>query len=301
MDNKESIRNKVLNKNQGSLKAFSINLIYRIYRGEILDKASSLAYNMLLASVPLLYVFIRGVTMFFPDADRLFFDFFSLLPFEADSIIEQMIELFINQGSRGTVIVSLIAALYPASRGIKSIINAVNDAFELKENRNIFVLRLTAMFYTVALIVIVLLILSLFLINRTYLRNILDNTVFQVKPFEILASLFKLLLTQVFPYIVLTLFLTFFYKTAPATKSGRRVKFSEALVGGIVAGLSSMVVTEIFTWFMTNISNWDIIYGSFATILAFLVWFFLINNIIIIGAQVVACFIEVYKGKVLTS
>ena len=84
-------------------------------------------------------------------------------------------------------------------------------------------------------------------------------------------------------------------------RSGRRVKFSEALVGGIVAGLSSMVVTEIFTWFMTNISNWDIIYGSFATILAFLVWFFLINNIIIIGAQVVACFIEVYKGKVLTS
>lgn len=298
MDKKEKIKKEIIeNKNRGSLKEFFINLIYRILRDDISGIGAQLAYNMLLALIPLIFVFFRGVTIFFPEADRLFFSFLSFLPFGAESFVENVVDVITSQQGEGTFVMSILVSLYLASKGIRSIIMSVNQAFGLKEERKGIKIAITSLLYTVILIGIVILMLSLRLINRAYFQDFLDNTVFQFRAFELSVNTFKILLTQVFPYIVITLFLAFFYKTAPDTKRNQNVLFSEALVGGISGGIGAMILTEIYSYFMNNISSWNIYYGSFASIMAILVWFLFINYIIIIGAEVVACYIEVYKGK----
>ena len=166
MDNKEKIKKRVLNENKGTLKEFFTNLIYRILRDDISGIGAQLAYNMLLALIPLLFVFFRGVTIFFPDADRIFFNFLSFIPFGAESMVESVVDVISNQQAEGTFVASLLVSLYLASKGVRSIITSVNQAFGLKEGRNSFVIALASLFYTIFLIAIVVLVLTPYVLSK---------------------------------------------------------------------------------------------------------------------------------------
>ena len=74
------------------------------------------------------------------------------------------------------------------------------------------------------------------------------------------------------------------YRTMPRTRVGWR----DVWLGGLIAGLIWEGGKQIFTWYVGNIANYRVIYGSVGAIIAFLLWCYLSGQILLLGAEFTA-------------
>lgn len=87
---------------------------------------------------------------------------------------------------------------------------------------------------------------------------------------------------KLLPYVSLWAAFTFLFAFIPNTK----VRFSSALVGGIVAGTILQIVQWAYISFQFGVAQKGAIYGSFAALPLFLIWFQTSWLIVLFGAQV---------------
>ena len=66
------------------------------------------------------------------------------------------------------------------------------------------------------------------------------------------------------------------------------IKFTDALVGGIAAALLFELTKRGFTWYISNVHSYEIIYGALSSIPIFLLWIYLSWLVVLIGAEVTA-------------
>jgi membrane protein len=83
------------------------------------------------------------------------------------------------------------------------------------------------------------------------------------------------------PYSVLWILFTFIYKFMPNIK----VKFTSALLAGVVAGTIYELVQWGYITFQVGMSQYNAIYGGFAALPLFLVWLQLSWLIVLLGAE----------------
>lgn len=89
-------------------------------------------------------------------------------------------------------------------------------------------------------------------------------------------------LVNVLPVVIIILMLTMLYKFIPNTK----VKFINALIAGIVAGLAFQVFQMLYLSGQLWISRYNAIYGTFAAVPLMLMWLQLSWFIVLIGAEI---------------
>jgi membrane protein len=87
---------------------------------------------------------------------------------------------------------------------------------------------------------------------------------------------------KVLPYVSGWVLLTFIFALMPNTK----VKFSSALIAGIVAGTLFQFIQWIYFNFQIGVARANAIYGSFAAIPLFLIWLQTSWLIVLFGAEV---------------
>ena len=63
----------------------------------------------------------------------------------------------------------------------------------------------------------------------------------------------------------------------------KRVRFRTILPGSIVASAGMLIMTGLFSLYLESIANYDIIYGSLASIVALLFWLYLIGWVLGLG------------------
>lgn len=73
-----------------------------------------------------------------------------------------------------------------------------------------------------------------------------------------------------------------------ATVPNRRVRTSEAVFGGIAAGLAFEAMKAAFAWFVMHIGNYRLVYGAFAGFPVFLLWIYVSWLIVLTGAVITA-------------
>ena len=91
-----------------------------------------------------------------------------------------------------------------------------------------------------------------------------------------------LFLVKALPYCVIWLLFTFIYIFMPNTK----VRFRNALIGGVIAGTFFEVVQWIYINFQIGVAKYGAIYGSFAALPLFLIWLQLSWLIVLFGSEV---------------
>ena len=64
-----------------------------------------------------------------------------------------------------------------------------------------------------------------------------------------------------------------------------RYPFVQALPGAIFAGLGIMLATGIFSYYVSNISNYSLIYGSLTAVMVLMVWLQLVATMLIMGGE----------------
>lgn len=279
--------------NQRNSKKFIVNLIERIKNHDLMTLASSLSYYFLSAAIPMLLVLSNLVTKYMKGNEDVVIDYIKLLPDSIRGVIMAIVKSIIDSSSVSTIsTITLIFALWSASKGVSKIILAINVAYGLEDDHSLIKNKIFGFLYTFVLIFILIFIFLLRIYSRAIFNLIDDilklvNSDFSINEFSWLVKL----VSGIIPPLILIFGLGLLYKFAPYNNS-IKISFKDALVGSISTGIMITITSFAYSFFLNNLSNMSVIYGALAGIIAFLVWMLLFSLTIILGAEIIAAYMK---------
>ena len=184
----------------------------------------------------------------------------SLLP-----VVQSLVEASYRHSSGTVVSISVIAALYSASRGMFGIRNGLHAVFAITPQRNYWRKRGISMLYTAVFLAL----LVLTLLVHVFATALLDYLQMTTSP--ILMLLMRLI---DFRSIVLFLLLGALFATMYAWLPSRRSSLRESLPGAAAAAVGWLVFTKLFSVYVAHFTNYTNIYGSIYALALGMLWLY---------------------------
>ncbi|MCB0841395.1 MAG: YihY/virulence factor BrkB family protein, partial [Bacteroidetes bacterium] len=167
------------------------------------------------------------------------------------------------------VIISIMLALWGATRGIIAMMKAFTKNEEVFKKRNILELYGTALmiFFLLGSIIVFSVSLEAFM-DYIQLGQYVGG--FVVKSIKVLITLITIFLT-----------ISTLYFLAPATQ--QRWKFISP--GAVTAGILTLGAIIGLNYYFANFTNFNKLYGSLGAIILLMVWFYYISLVLLIGFE----------------
>ncbi len=266
-----------LRKKQVSLYSILENLVININNDDILHKASSVAFSFTLAVFPAI-IFLFSLVPYVPIAE-LGEGFLELVGELA--MLEQLrqtITDIVNEPRGDLLSFSVLLSLFLASNGMMELAQVFNKIYKTVENRSYWKTRLIATVLTIGLAMVLFFALILLLAGEFVLDFLTKNQILTRD--LIFHGIVVLRFTVLFVLFLITI--SFIYFFAPALHN--RWKFIS--IGSVIATLLSLLVSYLFSAYISNFGTYNKIYGSIGAMIALMVWIFMIAVIILIGFEV---------------
>ncbi len=263
--------------------SFLKELAWRFFLHEGPSKSAELAYFFLLSLFPFM-IFLLTLIGYLPVKTG---DVIGLIEQYAPEDTMSVIEETLNTGNRGLLSFGIIAALWSASNGLNAIVRAFNHAYEVEENRSFIMVRLTSLLLTAAMVFTILVALLLPVFGRAighFIAN-LDGTP------EMFLAAWSALRWGISPLVLLIVF-TALYFFAP----NKRLSFKFVLPGAVVATAGWILVSMLFSYYVSEFANYSATYGSLGGIIVLMIWFYLSGMMIILGREINAL---LHKRKII--
>ena len=200
------------------------------------------------------------------------------MPGSREFVSKNVEELVRFRGALG--IGAILGLLWSASSVFGAISRAVNRVWDVDKNRPFYVAK--PMHIIMALGVGVLFLLSSF---STAAIELLSNHSLGLglsgQEFFLDLGLGNLALRAIPWVITLTVFLLL-YRLVPNCKTYWRYVWP----GAVVAAVLYEVSKGIFVWYLANVANYELVYGSLASMIVLLSWAYLSAFILILGAEI---------------
>ena len=254
-----------------------IDLLIRTFRNFSRDDgshmAAGVAYYAIFSLFPLALaaVAIGGFVLSAPHLQEELFRFLdSQLPVSGDStLIEDNIEQIIN--ARATLgLLAGVTLLWSGRTVFGAVHRVVNRAWKVTESPHFLLHQLAQVTAAVGAV-------ALFAASTTlstFVRTFVDT---HILPGAIPWALGL----SVLPFLMSTLLLLLVYKIVPDTP----VRWPDALPPAIVAGVAFEIVKAVFSYYLANLSNLDLVYGSITTIVALMLFLYIVALILVLGAE----------------
>lgn len=241
---------------------------------EMLILPGNLTFFLILSIVPLITL-VGIITSFLSLPTDTIVSFLSdKLPIE---IIDLLVSFVSGSGINTGNFIFLIVGFYVASNGPDSLITASNILYK-NEDKGYVYRRVKALFMTFWLLllfvfIIVVLAFGTFILNKLSMFGLIGK--FIANNYAII-TLIKFILAFIFLFLIIKII----YTLALSTKS----KYVNR--GAFFASISIIVVTTVYSFYVTNMAHYDIIYGGLASIaiLMFLIYF--ISYILVLGMAI---------------
>jgi membrane protein len=250
-----------------------------IWKDEVTDRAAALAYYFLFALFPtLLFLTVLLGLLPIPGLmDRLLQYGDQALPSDAASIVRRT-WAEIARGARGGLLsIGVLTALWAASNGMASIMNALNVAYDVKDTRPWLKRRLLAVLLTFGFAVFILAALVLLVFGP----HIGAAVAIQLG----LGALFPWLWTALNITIVIFCVLVgiaLVYYLAPAVEQHWRWVTPGSLVG--------LTLWLAMSWglrmYVARFGNYNATYGSIGGIMLLMLWLYLTGIVLLVGAEI---------------
>ena len=243
------------------------------------DWAAALTYYSVLSIFPALLVLISLLDLAGPSTiERLLDNLGQVAPGSVNQILEGAINnLRQTRGSAGVLaLTGLAVALWSASNYIAAFMRASNAIYDVPEGRPVW--KTLPIRIAVTVVVMVLLAVSAVAVVATggladRIGRLLGLGSAVVTAWD-LAKWPVLLLLVSFMFALL-------YWASPNAKQG----FRWVTPGGILAVVVWVVASVAFAAYVANFGSYNKTYGSLASVIIFLVWLWLSNTAILLGAE----------------
>ena len=262
------------------LHTVTVFFLQEIRRESILNKASSLAYNFMLAIFPGI-IFLFTLIPYIPikNFQEKLLEFLSVvIPDDAFNAIETTLEDIIQNQNGGLLSIGFLLATFFATNGMTNLMMAFNKASLTKEKRTWLNRRLTALALSIMIILALTIGISVFTGVGVIINYIKSHIEYDL-------NWFWTFLLKIARWIILFLiyFITvsFLYKFGP---SGRK-NWKTFSPGAMIATILAILTFSIFAFYINNFNAYNKLYGSIGTIIVIMIWMYLNSLILLIGFE----------------
>lgn len=258
---------------------YVIKLNNRLKAHQLAAFSGQMAYFFVLSFFPLL-IFSLSIM------SRLNFSYDFILEMLTEMLpanINEMIMDFVSQtfSAQGTTVLSLsgITMLYSASRAVNALKRAINMSYEVEESRNFFAVKLVGMLYTLMFILILVLSVMVPNLAKSILEGLSNIFLFDVNEnlLTFLHFLRNAVLLSTFVVVIVSIY---------AFLPNKKMHLNDIYPGALFSIVGFTTTNYIFSTVVVKLTDYSILYGSLSAIIAFMIWIYLLSNIIIIGAEI---------------
>lgn len=293
----KDIQNKFLNSIfYDNLKTFLMNVkvsrhkiplweVLRVFvnqlgKDDINNKANAMAFSFMLAIFPGL-IFLFTLIPYIPvdSLDIKILKFLSdVMPAKVYMEAKSTIKDIISKPRSGLLSFGFLLALFSAMNGTVAMMSAFNKCYKTVEKRNFITLRVTAIYITFVLAFLLIFGISVITIGEVVLNFYFDHLDFFLSKFQLY---FFLTLRYVIIFMIFFAGLSFIYYVAPSVHK----KFDYLSLGAAVGTVLIVLVSLLFSLYLNKFATFNKVYGSIGTLIALMLWFYLISLTILIGFE----------------
>ncbi len=263
-------------------KSFTEFFIRRFSESEALEASAAIAYYAIISIFPLsmLFIAINSSLLMTGDTQKQVLgaaeEFIPGSRLLVSENINQMVEL------RGTVgVIGILLLIWSATGVFAGIAQNINQAWKNAPPRHFLIERAMALLMIACL--------TMFLVTSiivTATLNLIPQHFPQYSPgFIVQTNLAIAFLMKCFSISIIFVIFILMYKWIPNTP----VRWNEAAWGAVIAAIAWETTKNLFIWYLgSGWCSYQIVYGSLAAVIAFLIWLYIGNVIILGGAHISA-------------
>lgn len=245
-------------------------------RDKIRAHSAEAGFFIIMSFFPILMLLLTMIRYTPLTQDQLLYAIEEITPFEVVDVLEDTVHSIYNQ-SVALLSTTAIAAIWAAGKGIMGLSDGLNSIFQITDTRNYFVARFRYTFYT--LILIVALVLSLGILVFGF--SILDYLLGRFPMLRQYQDMLVVLPTGV-ALVVLVFLFTVLYMFLP----NRRQTFRSQFPGAVFTAVSWSVFSYAFSIYLDYAVNMSVIYGSLTTLVVVMLWLYFCMYLLFMGAEV---------------
>src|ERR1044071_3469058 len=261
-------------------------LAKRVY-AEVMDadvprRSAPLSYYFLLALFPAL-LFLTSLLGYLAGEDSqlrqgLFNYLATVLPGEASQLVSKTVTDVTQSSGGGKLSFGILATLWAASNGMGAISESLNAAYDLKESRPWWKVRLTAVGLTLALTLLIVTALVLVL----YGHDIADAVSIKLGLGSAFATAWKVLQWPLVLVFVLLAFALIYYFGPDA----HHQEWKWITPGAVVGVALWLLISFAFKAYLSYFNSYSATYGSLGAVIILMLWFYFTGTAILVGGEI---------------
>ena len=221
--------------------------------------AAQIAFYLLLSIVPIILLVTQILGVF-------------------DISIASALSLFESYTGHKIPTIILVIALWAGSRASFSIMRITNYTMTGGQStgRNYFVERIRSIRTMIVTIITVVFAIVILVYGELILEMVLGLLKIDAAKYE---DSIWMWLRWLIGFALYFLMISYNYYILPTEK----VKFRQIIPGSIFASAGILVVTAFYAKYATSLADYDLLYGALSSVIAILIWFFLLAWVLLLG------------------
>ena len=263
---------------QGGIIDFFYRLARRYFADDISSTAAALAYYMIFSFFPM----VVGLSMILGYADidigAVTAVLARFMPDDIIDIVDMYLSYVAENKSVNIMAVSLFFTFYFPMRAVNYIMVGIDRAYGERKKRWLPIRIFLVLLFSVIILFTIFASLILLAVGRSLLEFISYINIFiPVKFIDMWVYLRFVIMAAICSVTV-----TMLYSIAPS----RKIKFIRALPGAVAAVSCWLIVSAAFSFYVENIGNYSVLFGSIGAIIVLLLWLYITAVILLMGAEV---------------
>jgi membrane protein len=201
----------------------------------------------------------------------------SLMPSGAIEVIGDQVKRIASQGGGKLgfgFIFGLAISLWSSNAGMKALFDALNIVNDEEEKRSFIRLNLMSLTFTLGAILFILIALGGIIVLPIIFKFIgLGNG----------TEWFLAILRWPILLVGVTFGLSLIYRFGP---SRDKAEWRWVTPGGIIAAVLWIVMSMLFSWYVSNFGSYNKTYGSLGAVIGFMTWIWLSSIVVLLGAEI---------------
>jgi membrane protein len=243
----------------------------------ILGHSAELAYYFLLALFPML-IFLISLVGFLPGLqEAIFTGLAKFVPGDAMRLVSDTLSDVTRNRSRGLISFGILGALWAASGGVAAVMGALNAAYDAREERSFWKVRLIAIGLTIML--------ALLVVGGTTLVMFGDRFAAWLASQLGLGTAFAVVwgaAHYLLGFALLFLGLELIYYFGPNVEQD----WKWVTPGAVFAVVSIVVASLLFSLYLRFAPDYSATYGSLGAVIVLMLWLYLMGAVILIGGEI---------------
>jgi membrane protein len=244
---------------------------------DVLGASAELGYFFLLALFPML-IFLTSLIGFIPDLQAsIFHELRRIAPSDAMRVVNDTMQDVVSKRGGGWLSFGILGTLWAASTGTAALIDTLNRAYEVKETRSYWKVRLIALALTIGL--------SLVVITGSAIIMLSDRL-----PAWLGARLgissgllgWWTAVDYLLGLLLLALATGTIYRFGPDLKG----KCRWITPGSIFAAVAAALASWLFSLYLRLAPSYSATYGSLGAVVVLMLWLYLIGLVILLGGEI---------------